>query len=48
MSEYLKKTLFSELRTIYETTAEDPHTFRVSIKLKDLIEGDILRNAATP
>ena len=46
MSEYLKKMLFSELRTIYETTAEDPHTFRVSIKLKDLIEGDILRNAA--
>ena len=46
MSEYLKKTLFSELRTIYETTVEDPHTFRLSIKLKDLIDGDILRNAA--
>ncbi len=45
MSEDLKRTLFSELRTIYETTAEDPHTFRLSIKLKDLIDGDILRNA---
>ena len=46
MEPYMKKTLFSELRTIYETTAEDPHTFRLSIKLKDLIDGDILRNAA--
>ena len=46
MSEHLNITLFSELRTIYETTAEDPHTFRLSIKLKDLIDGDILRNAA--
>ena len=37
--------MFSELRTIYETTPEDPHTFRLSIKLKDLIDGDILSHA---
>ena len=46
MGEYIKQTLFSELRTIYETTAEEPHTYRLSIKLKDLIDGDILRDAA--
>ena len=42
----MRQTLFSELRTIYETTAEDPHTYRLSIKMKDLIDGDILRSAA--
>lgn len=41
----MKHTLFSELRTIYETTAEDPHTFRLSIKMKDLIDVDIMREA---
>lgn len=40
----MRQKLFSELRTIYETTAEDPHTFRLSIKMKDLIDGDILRD----
>ncbi len=42
----MKQKLFSELRTIYETTAADPHTFRLSIKMKDLIDGHILRKAA--
>ncbi len=42
----LEQTLFSELRTIYGTTFEDPHTFRLLIKLKDLIDGDVLRSAA--
>ena len=42
----MKQRWFTGLRTIYETTPKDPHTFRLSIKLKDLIDGDILRSAA--
>jgi len=37
--------LFSELRTIYETTLLDPHTYRITIKMKDIIEGKLLREA---
>ena len=37
--------LFSELRTIYETTLLDPHTFRITIKMKDIIDGKLLREA---
>lgn len=39
------RPLYSELRTLYETTAADPHTFRISFKLKDLIDGRLLRQA---
>ena len=39
------RQLYSELRTIYETTAEDPHTFRISFKLKDLIDGKLFCSA---
>lgn len=41
----MRRTLYSELRTLYETTAADPHTFRITIKLKDLIDGDVFRDA---
>ena len=41
----MKRRLFSELRTIYETTDADPHTFRITIKLKDLVDGELLRKA---
>ena len=41
----MKRKLYSELRTIYETTANDPHTFRITIKLRDRIDGDVLRHA---
>ena len=41
----MKRKLFSELRTIYETDETDPHTFRISIKLKDMVDGDVLRRA---
>ena len=37
--------LFSELRTIYETTLLDPHTYRITIKMKDIIDGKLLREA---
>lgn len=41
----MKHKLYSELRTIYETTCENPHTFRVTIKMKDMLDGDILKRA---
>lgn len=41
----MKRTLYSELRTLYETTPSDPHTFRLTIKLQDLIDGETLRTA---
>ena len=41
----MKRKLYSELRTIYETTAADPHTFRLTIKMKDLVDGKVLRAA---
>ncbi len=41
----MKHRLYSELRTLYETSASDPHTFRLAIKLKDLIDGEKLRGA---
>ncbi len=37
--------LYSELRTIYETTVEDPHTFRITLKLKDMIDGRLFHRA---
>ena len=41
----MKQVLYSEIRTIYETTEADPHTYRITIKLKDLVDGTILRQA---
>ena len=41
----MDRDLYSELRTIYETTDADPHTFRITIKLKDLVDGETLRRA---
>ena len=41
----MRHPLYSELRTVYETTARNPHTFRVTIKMKDMVDGDILEYA---
>ena len=41
----MKKPLFSELRTIYETSAADPHTYRLTIKLKDMVDEMKMRYA---
>ena len=41
----MKHELFSELRTIYETTVENPHTFRVTVKTKDMVDEEILKRA---
>ena len=39
------RQLYSEMRTVYETSVENPHTFRLTIKMKDMIDGDILEQA---
>lgn len=41
----MRHMLYSELRTVYEATAENPRTFRLTIKLKDMIDEGVLRNA---
>lgn len=40
-----KHELYSELRTIYEATAENPRTFRITIKLKDMVDEEVLAEA---
>ena len=39
----MKYSLYAQLRTIYETTVDNPHTFRVTCKMKDMIDQDILQ-----
>lgn len=41
----MKHKLYSELRTIYETTKKNPHTFRVTVKMQDIINRDVLRRS---
>ena len=41
----MSRKLYSELRTIYETDSDKPNTFRQTIKLGDLVDGEILRKA---
>ena len=40
----LRRPLYSELRTIYEATTENPRTFRVTIKLKDMVDETVLQD----
>lgn len=41
----MRHPLYAELRTVYEATAENPRTFRITIKLKDMVDPDVLRHA---
>ena len=41
----MRYSLYSELRTLYEATAENPRTFRATIKMKDMIDEAVLVNA---
>ena len=43
----MRYPLFTEKRTVYETTAQNPHTFRVTIKMKDMVDHEVLRHAAS-
>lgn len=42
----MRYPLYSELRTAYESTSEKPRTFRVTIKLKDMVDETVLQGAA--
>ena len=41
----MRHELYSELRTLYEATPENPRTFRITIKLKDMVDEAVLKNA---
>ena len=41
----MRYSLYSELRTLYEATAENPRTFRITVKMKDMVDETTLVNA---
>ena len=41
----MRYPLYSELRTAYEATLENPRTFRITMKLKDMVDAAVLANA---
>lgn len=41
----MRHALYSELRTIFEATPENPRTFRLTIKLKDMVDDSVLQAA---
>lgn len=41
----MRHSLYSELRTIYEATNENPRTFRITIKFKDMVDEAVLVHA---
>ena len=45
MEEYMEQKLFTELRTLYTTTKETPTVIRIRIRMRDLIDPEILRKA---
>lgn len=45
MEEQMEQKLFTELRTLYTTTKETPTVIRIRIRMRDLIDPEILRKA---
>ncbi len=41
----MEQKLFSELRPLYVTSRENPNEIRIRIRMRDLIDPDILRRA---
>lgn len=41
----MRQELYSELRTIYETTDAYPHSLRVTMTMKDMVDGEKLKQA---
>ncbi|MDO4797858.1 MAG: hypothetical protein Q4A01_07545 [Coriobacteriales bacterium] len=41
----MRHELYSELRTVYEATSQNPRTFRITIKLKDMVDETVLQDA---
>ena len=45
VEEYMKQRLFTELRPLYVTSKESPNEIRIRIRMRDLIDPDVLRRA---
>lgn len=41
----MKHALYSELRTLYEATDQNPRTYRITIKFKDMVDEEVLHEA---
>ena len=41
----MRRKLSTQMRTVYETTVLNPHTFRVTVKTKDMVEQSVLEEA---
>ena len=41
----MKQRLFTELRPLYVTSKESPNEIRIRIRMRDLIDPDVLRRA---
>ena len=41
----MEQKLFTELRPLYVTSKENPNEIRIRIRMRDLIDPDILRRA---
>ena len=41
----MEQKLFTELRWLYATSKESPNEIRIRIRMRDLIDSDILRHA---
>lgn len=41
----MRHELYSELRTLYEATPQNPRTYRITIKLKDMVDEEVLKHA---
>lgn len=41
----MERRLFTELRSFYESSREKPKDIRIRIRMRDLIDPDVLRHA---
>ena len=41
----MEQKLFTELRPLYTTSKESPNEIRIRIRMRDLIDSDVLRHA---
>jgi hypothetical protein len=41
----MEQKLFTELRPLYMTSKESPNEIRIRIRMRDLIDSDVLRHA---
>ena len=41
----MEQGLFTELRPMYSTSREHPHDIRIRVRMRDLVDPDVLRRA---